>query len=136
MIEDVKAGMKHTRRIDIDAGRIISHMDEELAVYSTPSMVEDIEMTCQEFIQRHLPDEQNTVGTHVAVDHMAPTPAGAWVEVSIEVTGVDGRMVTMEAVVTDAVEQVGRGKHNRFVVDNEKTRERLIAKRKKIEGAG
>ena len=52
MIEDIKAGMKHTRRIDIDESRIISHMDQELAVYSTPSMVEDIEMTCQEFIQR------------------------------------------------------------------------------------
>jgi len=39
----------------------------------------------------------------------------------------------MSAHVKDSLEDVGKGAHNRFVVDKAKTFERLEAKRAKIE---
>ena len=53
----------------------------------------------------------------------------------IKVIGVEGRAISFEALVKDTVEEVGRGKHNRFIVDVAKTFNRLTAKREKIFGS-
>jgi predicted thioesterase len=44
---------------------------------------------------------------------------------------LDRKKVTFEFTVRDPVEEVGRGKHVRFVVENAKRAERLAAKRAK-----
>ena len=53
------------------------------------------------------------------------------VNIEARVTEVDRRKVTFEFAVHDPVEQVGRGKHVRFVLETAKTRERLAQKRAK-----
>ena len=53
---------------------------------------------------------------------------GLSVSVNVRIAEVDRRKVTFEFSVRDPVEEVGRGKHVRFVVDTAKTRERLAAK--------
>ncbi|MDP7424978.1 MAG: LysR family transcriptional regulator, partial [Rhodospirillales bacterium] len=67
------------------------------------------------------------------VDHIAATVESDSVEVTITVEEVNGRAVSMSAHVKDSLEDVGIGKHNRFVVDKSKTFERLETKRAKIE---
>ena len=59
------------------------------------------------------------------------TPLGLSVSIAIRVTEVDRRKVVFEFSVKDPVEEVGRGRHVRFVVETAKTRERLAAKRAK-----
>ncbi len=100
-------------------------------VYATPKMVSDVEYTCREFLLQHLDPGEDTVGAHVSVDHLAPTPLGMQASVEIKVTEVDRRKVVVAFSVRDALEEVGRGTHVRFVVDTAKTRERLAAKRAK-----
>jgi predicted thioesterase len=51
--------------------------------------------------------------------------------IEVRITDVDRRKVTWEFSVKDPVEEVGRGRHVRFVVETAKTRERLAAKRAK-----
>ena len=92
-------------------------MGEAARVYSTPSMVSDVEYACMRLIQKHLPEEQSSLGMHVSIDHLAPTPVGSEVQVSVTVSAVDGRKVTLEASVRDAVEVIGSGVHVRFVID-------------------
>jgi predicted thioesterase len=41
---------------------------------------------------------------------------------------VEGRKVSFDVVATDELEPIGTGKHVRFIVDREKTYERLRAK--------
>jgi fluoroacetyl-CoA thioesterase len=132
--DTLKPGLTHTNRIKVDRDRTIGFMGDEGRVYSTPNMVEDIEYTCHAFLMDHLDEGENTVGTNVSVDHMGATVEGDSVEITITVVGVDGRAVSMEATVKDSLEEVGRGKHNRFVVDVAKTFERLQAKREKVLG--
>ncbi len=134
MKDTLKPGLTHTNRIKVDRDRTIGFMGDEGRVYSTPNMVEDIEYTCHAFLMDHLDEGENTVGTNVSVDHMGATVEGDSVEITITVVGVDGRAVSMEATVKDSLEEVGRGKHNRFVVDVAKTFERLQAKREKVLG--
>ena len=50
---------------------------------------------------------------------------------SVTLTEVNGPAVTFEFKARDALEEVARGKHSRFVVGVEKTAQRLQAKRAK-----
>lgn len=122
------AGLTDTRRFEIDTDRTIGFMGEALRVYSTPSMVLDIERVCKDFLQRYLAEGESSVGARVEIDHLGPTLRGMWVDVAIRVTAAEGRRVNFEAEVRDALDLVGRAKHVRFVVDLAKQKERLEAK--------
>ena len=133
MKDSLVAGISTTAKILVDRDRTIGFMDDEGRVYATPWMVRDIEHTARDWLIEHLDEDEDTVGTHVSVDHIAATVEGDSVEVTITVEEVNGRAVSMSAHVKDSLEDVGIGKHNRFVVDKSKTFERLEAKRAKIE---
>ena len=132
MRERLAAGLRCVRRVTVDQERTISFMGESLRVYATPWVVSDAEYTCRDLILAHLDDGEDSVGTHVEIDHLAPTLLGMWAEVSVTVARVDGRRVTFEFTVRDAIEEVAKGRHVRFVVDIAKTAERLAAKAAQI----
>ncbi|MEE2760607.1 MAG: hotdog domain-containing protein [Pseudomonadota bacterium] len=131
MKESLRAGVTTSATMEIDRDRTIGFMGDEGRVYATPAMVEDFEYACRNFLLSHLEDGEDTVGTQVSMEHLAPTVEGDSVTVEIDIIEVEGRLVTMEARVSDSVEEVGRGIHQRFVVDKAKTLERLQAKREK-----
>ncbi len=132
MKDTIKAGLTSTQRFDIDAGRTIDFMGDELRVYSTPNMIRDIEHTCRDLLMEHSDDGEDSVGAHIAVDHMGATLLGMYVDVSAKVVEVEGPRVTFEIEVHDPLEQVGRGKHVRFVIDMQKQGERLRKKAQKV----
>jgi predicted thioesterase len=121
-------GLRRAERIEIDRPRTIGFLGEEMRVYSTPSMVSDVEYASLKLIQEHLDEGESSLGVRVAVDHLAPTPLGEWVEIHLEVKGVEGRKVRLEAEVKDRVAVVGRAEHVRFVIDVSKHAERLKAR--------
>lgn len=125
-------GMTRTRRYDVDEDRTIGFMGEHLRVYATPSMVLDIERTCREFMEEYLAKTENSVGARMEIDHLGPTLKGMWVDVTVSVTAIEGRRVSLDAEVRDALDVVGKAKHVRFVVDLAKQRERLEAKAAKV----
>jgi fluoroacetyl-CoA thioesterase len=125
----LKAGLAAEKQVLVDESRCIGFMGREGMVYATPRMVSDVEYTCRDFLLEHLDAGEDSVGAHVSIDHLAATPLGLSVTVSIRIAELDRRKVTFEFSVRDPVEECGRGKHVRFVVDTAKTRERLAAKR-------
>ena len=128
MSEQLQAGLTLTRRIDIDRERTISFMGDECRVYSTPRMLYDIEMACRDLLLEHIEAGKDSVGTRVELDHVGATLMGMWVEVAVTLSTVNGNAVAFDFTVRDAVEEVARGKHNRFIVNIEKTALRLKAK--------
>jgi predicted thioesterase len=135
MKSTLAAGLTHTRRWEIDKGRTIDFMGEEGRVYATPELVRDIEMTCRDFLLEHLDAGEDSVGTRVELDHMAPTLLGMWVEITITIAELKGRAVTFEIAARDNLDPIGKGRHNRFVVDVEQTKGRLKAKAEKVKAA-
>jgi fluoroacetyl-CoA thioesterase len=127
----LKAGLEAQKTIMVDETRCIGFMGKEGMVYATPRMVSDVEYTCRDLLLQHLDPGEDSVGAHVSIDHLAATPMGLTVKIEARVTELDRRKVTFEFSVHDPVEQVGRGKHVRFVVETAKTRERLAQKRAK-----
>ena len=128
MKSGLTAGMTQTRRVVVDTDRTIGFMGEALRVYATPSMVSDVEITCKDFLGAFLSPEENSVGARVEIDHLGPTLKDMWVDVSATITGVEGRRVSFEVEVRDALDLVGKARHVRFVVDLAKQKERLEAK--------
>ena len=124
-------GLSTKKELQIDEARCIGFMGKEGMVYATPRMVSDVEYACRDFLLEHLDPGEDSVGAHVSIDHLAATPLGLTVRIEARIAEVDRRKVTFEFSVHDPVEQVGRGKHVRFVVETAKTRERLAAKRAK-----
>ena len=130
---NLKSGVTATERVRVGSDRTIAFLGEAARVYSTPSMVSDVENACLRLIQKHLDEEQSSVGMHVSLDHLAPTPVGCEVEVSVTVAAVEGRKVTLDARVRDAVEVVGTGVHVRYVVDVPRQARRIEEKKKLLE---
>jgi len=133
--DTLKPGLSATSRIEVDKGRTIGFMGEDLRVYSTPSLLYDVEVACRELILPHIGQGKDSVGTRVEFDHVGATLLGMWVESNVRVTEVNGPAVTFEFSARDAVEEVARGRHSRFVVGLEKTAQRLHAKRAKAAAA-
>ena len=129
-------GLSTTRRVDVDEKRTIDFMGEEARVYATPEMVRDMEYTCRNFLLEHLDSGEDSVGARVEIEHLAATLLGMWVEVTATIAEVKGRFVTFEFTVRDALDEVGRGRHTRFVTDLSKTKDRIAAKRRKAQEAG
>lgn len=123
-----------TRRITIDKDRTIGFMGEELRVYATPKLVSDVEYASRDLLLQHLDEGEDSVGTRVEIDHLAASPLGSWVEITVTIAKLAGRLVTLDVAARDALEQVARGAHVRFVVDIAKTRERLKAKAAMLKG--
>ena len=58
-----------------------------------------------------------------------------WVEITATIAGLKGRAVNFEVTARDAVDEVARCTHIRFVVDVARTKERLAAKAAKAKEA-
>lgn len=128
MKDSLTAGISKTARITVDAPRTIDFMGDDCRVYATPELVRDIEMTCRDLILEHCDEGEDSVGTRIAIDHLSPTLLGMSAEITVTVSEVNGRAISLEVSGRDGVDDIVRGTHNRFVVNVDKTAERLKAK--------
>ena len=136
MKNSLVAGIRRVEHAVADESNTIDFLGEALRVYSTPSMVHDVEYACWRLIGEHLDPGETSLGVHVAMDHLGATPIGHRVEIAVTVRSVDGRKVTLDAEVRDAAEVVGRGTHARVVTQVERLRPRVGSKRERLEAAG
>jgi fluoroacetyl-CoA thioesterase len=125
-------GVTAVARLVVDKAKTIGFMGEEGRVYATPYLIGDIEMTCRNLILAHADANEDSVGMEVSVKHLAPTLPGMTVEITAEVTAVEGRKVMFAVTAKDELDTVSSGTHARFVVDKAKTVERLKAKAAKL----
>ncbi len=134
MSEPLHPGLTATVRHEIDRDRTISFMGDDCRVYATPKLLYDVEMACRDLLLAHVEPGKDSVGTRVELDHLGATLLGMWVEITVTLAAVNGNAVAFDFTARDAVEEVARGKHDRFIVGIEKTAQRLQAKRAKAGG--
>ncbi len=97
-------------------------------VFATGFMVGFLEWSCIKAINPHLdwPEEQ-TVGTHINMSHLAATPPGLKVTAKVKLTRVDGRRLEFEIEAHDGIDTICTGTHERFII----SRSKFIEKAKK-----
>jgi fluoroacetyl-CoA thioesterase len=135
MKSTLEIGLSATRTIEIDTPRTIDFLGEALRVYATPELVRDFEVACREFLLRHTDPGEDSVGTGIAVSHGGATLRGMTVDITVTVAKIEGRLVTFDLVARDAIEEISRGSHSRFVVEVEKLRKKVSDKAAKAAAA-
>jgi fluoroacetyl-CoA thioesterase len=101
-----------------------------LAVLGTPRLLAWCEAATCRALEGRMPPGSSSVGTAVALEHLAPSAVGETVTVAAVVRSVDGRHVGFEVEATDAGGAVvGRGTVERVVVDDERFLARLARDR-------
>jgi fluoroacetyl-CoA thioesterase len=98
-------------------------------VLATGYMVGMMELACLNGIMPFIdwPREQS-LGTMVSFQHLAPTPPGMTLRIKGEVTEVDGRRVRFRVEAWDDVERICEGIHERCVIDPARFEDRLAQK--------
>jgi fluoroacetyl-CoA thioesterase len=98
------------------------------AVLATPVMIMAMENAALNAIKPYFEAGESALGTRVDVSHVAATPVGRRVIAFAEVTAVAGRHIEFRVNAMDGAEEIGRGTHERVVIDLAKFSERLAAK--------
>ncbi len=98
-------------------------------VFGTPSLVGLMENAAVEALKGHLPAERTSVGGHMDVRHLAPTPVGMHVRARAELVEVDGQRLVFTIEAWDDAERIGEASHTRFVIEQQRFLERAESKR-------
>ena len=97
-------------------------------VYATPMMIRAMENAALNAVREFLERGESAVGTSVEIRHLAATPVGHQITATATVTKVDGRRIWFDVSARDETEEIGRGTHERMVVDLARIAARLAAK--------
>ena len=91
-----------------------------MEVYATPAMVGLMEKTCLNSVLEFLPEGHGTVGVKIDIVHSKATPVGMEVVCESELVEVDRRRLVFQVVARDEEGEIGKGSHERFIIDTEK----------------
>ncbi len=97
-------------------------------VLATPVMILVMENAALNAVRPYLAQGESVVGTAVDVRHLAATPVGHLVQAEAVVTKVDGRRIEFNVSARDEREEIGRGTHERMVVDMARIHAKLATK--------
>lgn len=82
-------------------------------VLSTPSLIMWLEMASRQVAIPLLGQDEETVGTSMNLQHLAPTPKGMKVTLKICIVEVKGRKIRFQLEAFDEVEKIAEGWHER-----------------------
>jgi fluoroacetyl-CoA thioesterase len=126
---ELAPGLTHSHAVKVTEDLTPPHLrGDAIRVLATPDMVRLVEQTGIQCVQPHLKPGQTTVGTTVNIKHLAATPEGMTITITVELTEVDRRRLAFRFEVHDEVEKVGEGTHERFIIDREARLPRLQQK--------
>lgn len=100
----------------------------ELEVFATPQMIALMEQAAASSVAPRLEEGQGTVGTLLNVSHDAATPLGMKVWAETELVEIDRRRLVFEVKAFDECGLIGKGKHERFIISNDKFLAKVNAK--------
>lgn len=125
----LETGMKGRQEVMVTRENSASAVGSGLLeVFATPQMIALMEKTAWMSIADHLEEGEGTVGTKLEIAHTAATPIGMKVWCESELVEVDGRRLVFEVNAFDEKGPIGGGRHERFIIKNEKFMAKTLAK--------
>jgi fluoroacetyl-CoA thioesterase len=127
--EAVQPGLRGEVRLVVADEHTAQHLGSGgVRVLATPQMVLLMEQAGVAAVDHLLPQGYLTVGGHLDVRHLAPTPVGFEVRAMAELVDVEGRRLDFRVEMHDGVELVGTGSHQRFIVELDRLGQRVAEK--------
>jgi len=94
-------------------------------VFSTPCLVQAMEIAALRCVEPYLPDTETTVGTGVCIRHLKATPLGDRVRIKARLIKRDGPKLEFEVSAWDSTGKVGEGKHYRYIVEKKRFEDKI-----------
>ncbi|HEX5519836.1 MAG TPA: hypothetical protein VFX18_05300 [Candidatus Nitrosocosmicus sp.] len=125
---------KKERTVIVNHNQTTSFLWEGENVFSTPSMISEMEETCRLLLKEQFltSNEWDSVGTLVNIKHIAATPVGAEIKLSAETISIQDRKILFKVSAKDKLEVIGEGEHERFVINIPRFKENFYQKVKKL----
>ena len=101
----------------------------DVNVLSTPRLVQLMEAAAIKAIQEFIPSDQLSLGTHVRIRHLSPTPLGMKVIAHAILQEVNKNRLTFLLDAYDETEKVAEGEHERILVSKERFLQKVGKKR-------
>lgn len=86
-------------------------------VFTTAFLAGFVEWACIEALKPCLEEGQHTMGTHVYLSHIAPTPLGRKITAQVELIEMQGRALRFRVDCYDACDLIASGVHERTLID-------------------
>ena len=125
MHSDIVSGLTHSLSLQVNDRLLVTAVSPDFPgfadlppVFATAFMVGFMEWACIEAVRPYLPAGKNTVGTHVYLSHVAPTPAGMTVTAKVELIEVKDRTLRFRVDCFDECDLIGSGFHERTLIDS------------------
>ena len=126
----MKIGIEGEKSIRVTEAMTAEAMGSgDLPVYATPSMIALMENTAKDSISGELEEGQGTVGTLMQIEHVSATPVGMEVHCETELIEIDRKRLVFDVKAFDENGLIGKGKHERFIIDNERFLAKAEAKK-------
>lgn len=121
MLQELKPGLTGTAETVVrETNTALAMGSGSLHVFATPSMIALMEQAACNAVAACLDDESTSVGTLVNITHNAATGTGKAVTATATLVEVQGRKLVFEVTAADEDKQIGKGTHERFIVNKEK----------------
>jgi len=131
LILELPAGLTGTAELIVGEQHTAPRIGSgRIRVLATPVMINLIEAAALAAVEQSLPENHQSLGTHLDVTHIAATPVGMRVRATAEVIRVEGRTVWFKVRAEDERELIGEGTHERVVVNVERFDKRVQEKAK------
>ncbi|HWP60021.1 MAG TPA: thioesterase family protein [Candidatus Acidoferrales bacterium] len=112
LVRGIKHSESYATTLDMRAKQLAAD------VFSTPAMISLMEGTCVRLVAPYLEENEQTVGIHVDVRHMAPTKIGQTVTVTAELLEIkDNKLRFAVSAVNDRNVKIGEGTHRRALIN-------------------
>src|SRR5258707_11731589 len=132
-MREVPLGTKGTFTLRVEPAHLANQFKDAMLpqVLATPVMVLMMENAALNAIRPYLDPGESAVGTAIDIRHLAATPVGHTVRAEAEVIKVEGKRIEFKVSAHDETEEIGRGTHQRMVIDLVSFNERLATKSKR-----
>jgi fluoroacetyl-CoA thioesterase len=126
---ELSIGLSREASAVVSPDQAANHLGSgDLQVFATPAMAAWIEGLCRDLLQSYLQPGQTTVGAWISIEHLAPTPVGAKVNLRAWITAIEGRNITFQVEVRDQHDLIGQAEHRRVIVEVERFLRRVREK--------
>ena len=125
----IKPGFTREETFTVEEEHTAYHIGSgDERVLGTPWMISFMERVSNRLVGQSLPKGFMSVGMHVDVKHLAPTPMKALIRVRVEILEVIKNQVILRVEAWDPRDKIGEGLHKRAVVEKARFMERVIVK--------
>ena len=127
---DIPVGAKGRAEMAVTSDKTAAAIGSgSVEVFATPWMIAMMELAACNALAPFYDAGQSSVGTKLDVTHDAATPVGMNVCAEAEVIEVDRRRIVLKVTAWDETGVIGRGTHERFLINAEKFLAKTEAKK-------